>query len=133
MTNKEIIKAWHSALEANDFNTIKNFMDSKYQFRNPMSPTPIGAEEHLGMMDMMKSSFEARHEFDMFIEEDNYVVVSGKWNAKHIGDFNGIPATGKLIELNLIDIFKIVDGKVLYHHIEFNPMQIMAQIGATTN
>jgi predicted ester cyclase len=133
MTNKEIVTAWYSALEVNDFNTIKNFMDSKYQFRNPMSSTPISAEEHLGMMDMMKSSFEARHEFDLFIEEENYIVVSGRWSAKHIGDFNGIPATGKLIELYLIDIFNIVDRKVLYHHIEFNPMLIMTQIGATTN
>ncbi len=41
MTKKEIVKAWYSALEANDFNTIKNMMDSKYQFRHPMSLTPI--------------------------------------------------------------------------------------------
>ncbi len=133
MTNKEIVKAWYSALEINDFNTIKNFMGSTYQFRNPVSPIPINAEEHLGMMDMMKSAFEARHTFELFIEEGNHIVVSGKWNAKHTGDFNGIPATGKLIELYLIDIFEIVDGKVLYHHIEFNPMLIMEQIAETTS
>jgi predicted ester cyclase len=132
MTNKEIVKTWYSALEINDFNTIKNLMDSKYQFRNPMSSTAISALEHLSMMEMMKSSFEARHEFDVFIEDENYVAVSGKWIAKHIGDFNGIPATGKGIELQLIDIFKIIDGKVLYHHIEFNPMSIMVQIGEIT-
>jgi steroid delta-isomerase-like uncharacterized protein len=131
MENKEIVKAWYSALEENDFNTIKNLMDSKYQFRNPMSPIPISAEEHLGMMDAMKSAFEARHEFDVFIEQGNYVVVRGKWIAKHTGDFNGIPATGKLVELHLIDIFNIIDGKVVNHHIEFNPMLIMAQIGVT--
>lgn len=107
-------------------------MDSHYQFRHPMSSTPISAQEHLGLMDMMKSSFEAHHEFDVFIEEENHVVVSGKWMAKHVGDFNGIPATGKLIELYLIDIFQFNDGKVVYHHIEFNPMLIMAQIAETT-
>ncbi|HET7115589.1 MAG TPA: ester cyclase [Hanamia sp.] len=131
MTNKEIVKAWYSALEVNDVTTIKNLMDNKYQFRNPISPMPIGAEEHLRMMDMMKSSFEARHEFDVFIEEENNVAVSGKWIAKHTGDFNGVPATGKSIKLYLIDIFNIVGGKVLFHHTEFNPMTIMAQIGVT--
>ena len=130
MTNKDIVKTWYAALELNDFDTIKNLMDREYRFRNPMSPTPIGAEEHLALMNTMKSTFDARHTFDVFIEEENHVAVSGKWSAIHIGDFNGVPATGKLVELNLIDIFNIVDGKVLNHHIEFNPMLIMGQIGA---
>jgi predicted ester cyclase len=111
MTNKEIVKAWYSALEVNDFDTIKTLMDSKYQFRNPMTPTPMSAEEHLGMMNMMKSTFEARHTIDLFIEEDNYIAIRAKWSARHTGEFNGIPATGKLIELYLIDIFNIVDGE----------------------
>ena len=92
MTNKEIVKAWYSDLEVNDFNSIKRFMQSKYQFLNPMSPSPINGQKHLAMMNMMKSAFEAHHKFDVFIEE-NYVAVSGKWSAKNIGDFNGIPAT----------------------------------------
>jgi predicted ester cyclase len=132
MNNKEIVNAWYSALEINDFDTIKNLMDSSYQLRHPMSSNPISAKEHLAMMETMKSSFEAHHEFDVFIEDEDYVVVSGKWMARHTGNFNGISGTGKLIELQLIDIFRFNDGKVVYHHIEFNPMLIMAQIAETT-
>jgi steroid delta-isomerase-like uncharacterized protein len=128
MSNKEVVKAWYSALEANDFNAIKNLMEDNYQFRNPISPDPVNAEEHLKMMNAMKGAFEARHEFDLFVEQDDYIVVRGKWKAKHIGDFNGIPATGKLVELYLIDIFHIINGKVTGHHTEFNPMRIIAEI-----
>ena len=31
MTNKEIVKTWYSALEDNDFNTIKNLRGSKHR------------------------------------------------------------------------------------------------------
>ncbi|MGZ3955938.1 MAG: ester cyclase [Flavisolibacter sp.] len=122
---KEIVKKWIKALDANDFETIENLMADNYQFRNPIAPAPINGREHLGMMHMMKSSFDAQHQLEMIIEEDNYVVMSAKWTGKHIGEFNGVLATGKVIEFYLIDCFYIVDGKVLRHHIEFNPMHLM--------
>jgi steroid delta-isomerase-like uncharacterized protein len=122
---KEIVKTWIKALDANDFETIENLMADNYQFRNPIAPAPISAQEHLGMMHMMKTAFDAQHQLEMIIEEENYVVMSAKWKGKHIGEFNGVPATGKVIEFYLIDCFYIVDGKVLQHHIEFNPMHLM--------
>lgn len=125
MTNKEIVKAWIKALDANDFNTIKNLMANNYQFRNPITPNPIGADEHLGMMHAMKSAFEAHHEMDMIIEEDNYVVISGKWKGKHVGEFNGAAATGKSIEFYLIDSYYILNGKVEKLHVQFNPAPLM--------
>jgi steroid delta-isomerase-like uncharacterized protein len=122
---KEIVKTWIKALDSNDFATIENLMAHNYQFRNPLAPVPISGKEHLGMMYMMKSAFEAEHQIDMIIEEENYVVISAKWKGKHIGEFNGVPATEKVIEFYLIDCFYILDGKVLEHHIEFNPMHLM--------
>lgn len=129
MTNKEIVRTWYSALETNDFDTIRSLMDDKYQFRNPMTSSPMNAEEHLGMMNMMKSAFEGRHKMELFIEDESHVAVTAKWSAKHTGDFSGIPATGRLVELYLIDVFKIVNRKVVDHHVEFNPMLMLAQIG----
>ena len=66
----------------------------------------------------------------MVISEDDYVAISGVWSGKLVGDFNGIPASGKTVELNFLDFYNIVNGKVVNHQIEFNPMTMMAQVGA---
>ena len=131
MTNKEIVKVWFAAIDTKDFSALKNLMDSKYQFRNPFAPAPMGSDEHIGIIQMMSSSFDgAIHIDENMVGEGDYVAMSGKWNAKHIGEFNGIPASGVFVELYFLDMFNIVNGKVVSSHVEFNPATMMAQIGA---
>jgi predicted ester cyclase len=105
-------------------------MGDTYRFYNPLAAIPINADEHLGMMQMMSSAFDAGHEFHLLVAEENNVVVSGTWQGKHVGDFNGVPATGKTIELRFIDIFTFAGDRVVDHHIEFNPAPLMSLLSA---
>jgi predicted ester cyclase len=130
MTNKELVKAWFQHIDAGKFDSIKEKMDSNHKFYNPMSPTPAGAEEHLGMMKMMTGALTGQHHLDLILEDGNHVVVKGHWSGKHTGTFNGIPATGKAVNFTFVDIFQIENGKVTKEHLEMNPMAIMIQIGA---
>ena|SRR5688500_18276107 len=130
MTNKEIAKAWFSAIDSKKFEAVKTLMDSKHTFQNPMTPAPVGIEEHLGMMQMMTSAFEGEHVLEQILTEGEYVTVRGKWQGKHTGDFNGIAPTGNNVRFTFMDIFHVVNGKVVEEYFEMNPMAIMAQIGA---
>jgi predicted ester cyclase len=130
MTNKEIVKSWFAHIDNNSFTDVKNLMDANHSFQNPMTPSPVGADQHIGMMQMMTSAMNGAHHLDLILESGNHVVVSGTWKGKHTGEFNGIPATGNPVEFPFIDIFEIVNGKVAKEHLEMNPMLIMQQIGA---
>jgi predicted ester cyclase len=131
MTNKEIVKAWYAAIDSIDISTLKNLMDSKYQQRNPFAPAPIGGDEQIGMLQMISSSFEGgEHRIEMMIGEGDHVAVSARWIAKHTGEFNGIPASGNLVDLPFLVMFNIVNGKVVSSYVQFNPMTMMAQVGA---
>jgi predicted ester cyclase len=130
MTNKELVKKWFSHIDGHQFAELRKLMDEKHSFRNSMTPTPIGAEQHIGMVQMMTSAIKGEHQLDLILESGDYVTVSGKWKGKHTGEFNGIPATNNSVEFPFIDIFHIVKGKVTDEHMEMNPMIIMQQIGA---
>jgi predicted ester cyclase len=131
MTNRDIVKSWFAAIDAKDFNKVKSFIDlDKHKFRNPMTPAPVDAEEHIGMMQMMTSAFEGKHTLNVIFGDEEHIAVSGKWAGKHTGEFNGISATGKPVEFYFVDIFNIVNGKVTNEHFEMNPAAIMVQIGA---
>ena len=94
MTNKETVEKWYTELDKENFAGIQEMMDEKHQFHSPMSPEPMSGEEHLGMMKSMHSSFSGTHNIKLSIAEGDHVAISGSWSGKHIGEFNGIAATG---------------------------------------
>ena len=130
MAPKEFIKAWFANIDAKKFNELQNMMDSKHQFINPMTPAPIGSDQHLGMIQMMTSSLDGRHTLDVVISEGDWVTARGHWTGTHTGKFNGIRATGNRVEFAFIDMMHIENGKVTEEYFETNPMAIMQQIGA---
>ncbi len=130
MTNNEIAKEWFDAIDANNFDKVKSLMDSKHSFQNPMTPAPVGIDEHIGMMQMMTSALKGQHHVELLISEGEYLTAKGRWAGKHIGVFMGVPATNNDVAFSWIDVFHIVNGKVVEEHMEMNPMAIMTQIGA---
>ena len=130
MTNKELVKAWFAGIDSENFEAIKNLMDEKHKFYNPMTPAPAGVVEHLGMMQAMTSAFSGQHHLDLVLEDGNHVVIKGHWIGKHTGTFNGVAATGNEVKFTFVDIFLIENGRVTKEHLEFNPMSLMVQIGA---
>jgi len=130
MTNKEIVTAWFKAIDTNNYDSLKSLMHAQHAFSNPMTPAPVGIEEHLGMIKGTTDALGGEHQLDLVLQDGEYVVVRGSWTGKHVGEFNGMSATGKPVAFTFTDIFHIVDGKVKEEYFELNPMAIMSQIGA---
>ena len=130
MTNKEIAKAWFAAIDKKDYDTLKGLLHPDHKFDSPMTPAPIGVDEHIGMIQGMNASFTGAHTLILVLEDETHAVVRGRWTGKHTGDFNGMPATGKNVSFTFNDIFEIVDGKIRKEAFEMNLMSMMMQIGA---
>jgi predicted ester cyclase len=130
MNNKEIVKTWFAHIDANNFEGIKELMASNHQFHNPMTPAPVGKDEHIGMMQMMTSSFKGAHSLKQVIQDGEWAAAYGTYTGTHSGEFNGVAPTGKEVTFSWLDMFHIINGKVEEEYFEMNPMSIMAQIGA---
>ena len=130
MTNKELAKKWYGLIDAKDLAGLQGLLDPRHRFQNPMTPAPVGVDEHIGMMQMMTSALKGGHVLEKLLAEGDYVTVGGRWKGTHVGEFNGIPATGNRVEFTFIDILHFENGKLTDEHLEMNPMAIMAQIGA---
>jgi steroid delta-isomerase-like uncharacterized protein len=66
---------------------------------------------------------------DLVISGDR-VVGRFTYRGTHLGDFMGIPAGGKPIEMRTIDIWRVEDGVFVEHWDELNALQLFQQIGA---
>ena len=66
---------------------------------------------------------------DDLIAQDDKVVVRFIWRATHQGNFMGIPATGREINVPGIIIYHLADGKITAHWMQIDSMAMMQQLG----
>jgi steroid delta-isomerase-like uncharacterized protein len=96
--------------------------------------TPIGVFEGLkGAKQFASGLREAFPDLDVEVKEQvaEGDKVATLWRARgtHQGNFGGIPATGKSMEINGITMFRVADGKVLESWGFTDMMSMMKQLG----
>jgi predicted SnoaL-like aldol condensation-catalyzing enzyme len=64
------------------------------------------------------------------IGEDDKVVVRLSSHARQVGEFMGMPASGKEYTIPEIHIFRIRDGMVAEHWLQMDTLGLMTQLGA---
>jgi steroid delta-isomerase-like uncharacterized protein len=64
------------------------------------------------------------------IAEGDRVAVRLTTAATQVGEFMGMPGSGKRYSIEEIHIFRLRDGKVVEHWHQFDQMGIMRQLGA---
>ena len=64
------------------------------------------------------------------IAEGDHVVARFTMRGTHRGELMGIPATGKSVKINGIDIARISGGKISEHWGQMDTMGLMQQLGA---
>jgi steroid delta-isomerase-like uncharacterized protein len=65
------------------------------------------------------------------IGEGDLVAVRLTASARHVGEFMGMPASGRSYEIGEIHIFRVRDGKVSEHWHQFDSASMMKQLGAS--
>lgn len=63
------------------------------------------------------------------VAEDDKVVTSKSFHGRHVAEFMGIPATGKNVKIDVIDIVRIADGQIVEHWNVVDQLGLMRQLG----
>ena len=66
---------------------------------------------------------------DDMIAEGDRVVTKKTMRGTHTGDFAGIPATGRSVELQYVDILRVRDGQIVEHWLSMDQLSFMQQLG----
>jgi steroid delta-isomerase-like uncharacterized protein len=91
---------------------------------------PPGREAVKQFSTLFRSAFpDLKITIDDIIAEGDKVVVRGIWSGTHKGEFMGIPPTDKSVSFGVIDIVRIVGGKVVEHWGQMDTLRMMQQLG----
>ena len=63
------------------------------------------------------------------IAEDDKVVTYKTFSGTHQGEFAGIPPTNKQVTIDVIDIFRVEDGKLTEHWAVADELGLLQQLG----
>ncbi len=99
-------------------------------FHFPGNP-PLNLEGFGAVMTAFFSAFpDLKTEIEELVAEEDTVVRRGYWHGTHLGEFNGLTATGKQVTVPLIAIERIKNGKLVEHRAYPDLLSLMQQIGA---
>lgn len=80
---------------------------------------------------VMRTAFPDLHmTAESVLADDDRVIVRFRMTGTHDGDFMGMPATGRKVDLTGYDEARVVEGRATEHWGAMDGMKLMEQLGA---
>lgn len=130
----QVVEAYADLWNEQNYANIPNVVSESFVLYDGIAP---GGEVHGhdGLEEWMHAFTSAFPDFHVdtldAIAEGNTVVVEGRYTMTHEGEFDGIPPTGRAVELRGMAKFLVDDGKVREHREYHDNQRILEQLGVT--
>jgi steroid delta-isomerase-like uncharacterized protein len=128
MEHRALVETYLEMLNAHDPDLVDRFLAEDYVNHNVV--VADGREANRAFWAMF---FVGLPDVTATMED---VIVSGDrlvgrfvYRGTHRGELMGIPATGAVVEMRSIDIWRVEDGLLAEHWDELNLMEVFQQVG----
>jgi len=102
---------------------------AEYVEHDPLPGQGEGRDGVLDRFSILTSSLAPRFTIDDVIAEEDKVVVRWTNRGTHVGDFAGIPATGRTFTFTGIDIYRIQGDRLAEHWHVIDQLALLGQLG----
>ena len=127
--NKAIALQTMEALHQRNLDAVRAMVASGARFYG-WAPEPLDADGHKSFMSALLSAFpDSNFIIDDVIGEGDKVAVRHRLQGTHQAELQGIPATGRKVEIGGIVIFRIENGMVAEAWLNADIMGMMQQLG----
>ena len=127
--NKKIVETLcMTVFQKHDFSRLDEIMRDDYIQHN--EDTPQGKA---GFKKFFEQMFKAMPDFSYTIKkivaEGNIVMMHSTTTATHLGGWLGNPPTGNKLNFDVVDIFRIENGKIAEHWDVADTLKLFTQVG----
>lgn len=128
--NKALVLQFYKAFDERKMDQALEFLAPNFVAHLAGVPEPLDEEgfKQFGMSFYLAFS-QGQHIFDEVVVTDNKVVTCGTFTARHLGEFQGLPPTGKQIRLSIMHIDRVENGKIVEHWGQGDALGLMQQLG----
>ncbi len=131
-SNKDLVRAYFVAFRDRDVTWWDRFIAPDFvrhdpgldfEVRGPAGVAKLAEVLHGGLSDI-----DMR--IDEVIAEGDRVLARLRFQGRHTGEFQGVPATGKAVNIAVMDFFRVADGRLAEHWALMDNLTMLKQIGA---
>ncbi len=129
--NKEIVRRFNKEyIEQGNINTFEELLADDVINHSAPAGMPAGKESFSNFLNgILRTGFpDLKVEILEQVAEGDLVTTRKKITATHSGEIFGIPPSNKKVEINIIDIIKLRDGKYNEHWGQSNFADVIAEI-----
>ena len=128
--NKALVLQLMQLQENGDPNTADQFIASNWVNHDPSMPPLQGYEGFKQLNMLFRSAFPGFHmEIEDILAEGDKVAGRIRFRATNTGSFQGMPPTGKAVDVTGTCIFRVVDGRVTDNWVNFDMLNLLQQLG----
>jgi steroid delta-isomerase-like uncharacterized protein len=125
---KDFIRRFLEASIARDPAAFKELMSPDFMAHVPGGPkNRDGFVQHMNVFNSAFPDMQVRV-LDV-ISDGEKVVARTAWRGTHIGDFMGLPPTGRQIEIEAYIVERLEDAKSVEHWSLFDQLTMLQQLG----
>ena len=128
--NKALVQQMIRLIESGDLNTVDQVIAPNWVNHDPSMPPLQGYEGFKQLTMLFRSAFPGFHdEIEDILAEGDKVAARWRFRATNSGSFQGMPPTGKAVDVTATGIFRVVDGKVTDNWVNLDALGLMQQLG----
>jgi steroid delta-isomerase-like uncharacterized protein len=128
--NKVAVRKLYDAINAGDISSLGDSMTDDFVEHEDQPGLAPNKEGVIQFFTGVIAAFEGFHmNIDVTLAEGDHVSVLATARGKHVGEFMGVPGTGKDISVPLADFFRIEGGKIKEHWGVMDSGSMMIQMG----
>ncbi|HWK06663.1 MAG TPA: ester cyclase [Puia sp.] len=131
--NKAIVRRFNKKfIEEGNLDSFKDLIDDEFINHTAMAGVDPGPEGMITVINnMLRTAFpDLTVTIYEQVAEGDLVTTRKAISGTHTGPFMGVPATGRPVTINVMDMVRIKNGKY-YEHWGINTMQVvLAQLSA---
>ena len=130
--NKQLCREYFDAFLKRDTEWMERHIAPTFVRHDPGLPFEVRGPEGVAQLhDALMPAFpDMELPLEDFVAEGEKVLVRLTIHATHTGDFGELAATGKRIEVSVLDLFQIRDGVLIEHWALLDNLGMMRQLGA---
>lgn len=100
-----------------------------HRLNDPQVPTPDGPDGIVAAVSTYQTALNGHWEIDEIFSCGDKVVARWTGSGEHVADLNGIPPTGKRVEVSAIAIHQLRDGKIAETWEVWDTLGLLQQLG----
>lgn len=123
-----VLRYYDEVLTAGHIDRLDELAVEEYEEHDPLPGQTDGLEGLRQRVQMLRSALAPHFSIEDLIAEGDKVVVRWTNRGTHVGDFLGMPPTGRSFAIAGIDIHRLHDGKLAEHWHVVDLFALMQQL-----